>query len=100
MFPRIPEFLQTLLAIAVLSLGCASGPGVISSTPTNVAVEFPSDDTVGSAGVLAQKECEKHGKLADFKSVDTTASPKTRIALFNCVASSGSESSSNGGEPE
>ena len=90
MLPRFPQTLKVLLAIAALSLGCASGPAVISSTPENIAVEFPKDDTVKSASDLAQKECEKYGKTADFESVDTTASPETRVAKFNCVSSSGS----------
>ena len=90
MLPQFSETHKVLLAIAALSLGCASGPAVISSTSENIAVEFPKDDSVKSASDLAQKECEKYGKTADFESVDTTASPKTRVAKFNCVSSSGS----------
>ena len=89
MLPRLPEVLLVLLAIAALSLGCASGPAVISSTPNNVAVEFSSDGTVKSASDLAKKECESHGKMAEFDSVDATASPKTRVAMFNCVSGFG-----------
>ena len=88
--PRFLVTLQVLVVVGSLSLGCASGPAVISSTPENIAVEFPKDGTVKSASDLAQKECEKYGKTADFESVDATASPETRVAKFNCVASTGS----------
>ena len=93
MLPRSLDSRKILLVIAALSLGCASGPAIITNTPDNIAVEFPSDGTVKDASVLAQKACEGHGKVAEFGSVDATASPKTRIAKFKCVSASGSEGS-------
>lgn len=95
MFSRLFEASPILLAIAALSLGCASGPAVISSTPDRISVEFPSDGNVKGASDLAKKECRNYGKTADFDSVDASASPKTRVAIFNCVSTSGSDASAD-----
>ena len=78
------------LTIAVLLMGCASGPTVLSSTADNIAIEFPSKTTVSSTIKLANKGCTKHGKIAEFDSVDATASPKTRVAKYRCVPPDGS----------
>lgn len=96
--PRLIEIVLTLQTITVFSLGCASAPAVHSSTPDGVAVEFPRDDTVSSASVVADKECKRHGKLADFDSVDMTASPKARVAKFHCVSGSDSKDASDPAE--
>jgi hypothetical protein len=85
----------TVLGLVLLCLGCAGGPSLISSTPDAVAVEFPSKSTVSSASVMAQKACKSYGKVAAFDSVDATASPKTRVAKFDCVPVNGSGRSSN-----
>ena len=90
MLSRFIVISQILVAGATLALGCASGPAVISSTADSIVVEFPTNGTVKDASELAKKECETYGKVADFDSVDTSASPKTRVARFNCVSQPGS----------
>ena len=87
---------RVLLAAAVLSLGCASGPTIISSTADNVAIEFPADSSVSSASALAHEECARVGKVADFDAVDKVASPKTRVAKFRCVSPNGASSANPG----
>ena len=82
------EVVVVLLTIAPL-MGCASGPTVLTSTADNVAIEFPSDTTVSSTSELASAGCTKHGKVAEFDSVDATASPKTRVAKYRCVPPDG-----------
>jgi hypothetical protein len=83
------------LAGAILAstiLGCAGGlPAVVSSSPVAVDVELEREGSVSDATRLAQEECEKHGRVADFDEVDevrgldTPASPGSRIAKFACV---------------
>jgi hypothetical protein len=78
-----------ILAAAALglSLGCASGlPAVLTSTDSDVAIEFARDGNLSEASKLAQEACEKHGKNAKFEKVDMTATPDTRVAKFTCVA--------------
>jgi len=86
MLPRYSKILLLLLSFAAFSLGCASGPSVISSTPEKISIEFPNDGTVADASKLAEQGCQGYGKIADFDSVQPTASPKTRVAIFNCVS--------------
>jgi hypothetical protein len=89
MYRHFDEVLRSLpiaLAAAGLALGCASGlPAVISSTPDKVSVEFEKDGSVKDTAKMAGEECEKVGKSAEFASVDTAASPHSRIAHYNCV---------------
>jgi hypothetical protein len=74
------------IALLALAMGCASGlPAVISSSPEKVSVEFDKDGSVRDTAKKAQEECAKVGKSAEFDDVDMTASPKTRIANYNCV---------------
>ena len=86
MLPRYAQILLVMLSLAAFSIGCASGPAVISSTPDRISIEFPNDGTVKDTSALAKKECQGYGKMADFDSVNATASPKTRVATFNCVS--------------
>ncbi len=82
-FPRSLMLTSTLLAVGS---GCAGGlPAVVSSNPAGVSVEFELEGSVTEAGQIAAKECEKHGKLTEFVTVDTKATPKSRIANFRCV---------------
>jgi hypothetical protein len=75
-----------------LVLGCASPyPAVISSTPDKVAIEFEKDGSLEDASKLAQKECGRFGRTADFDVVDVTATPDTRVARFRCVAPESAE---------
>lgn len=87
MSPRFHTVFRPLsIAILALAIGCASGlPTVISSSPDKVSVEFDKDGGVRDTSKKAQEECAKFGKSAEFADVDMTASPKTRIANYNCV---------------
>ena len=71
--------------IALLGFGCSSLPAVVSSDPNRVSIEFALDESVASASELADEECEKYGKEASYENVDSVASPRSRIANFNCV---------------
>ena len=83
------------LAGAILGsaiLGCAARlPAVVSSSPVAVDVELERGGSVSDATRLAQEECEKHGRIADFDEVDevygltTQTAPGSRIAKFACV---------------
>jgi len=93
MSPRFHTTLRPLfIAPLALAIGCASGlPAVISSSPDKVAVEFDKDGSVKDTAKMAQAECAKVGKSAEFDSVDTSASPKTRIAEYKCVGGKADE---------
>jgi hypothetical protein len=70
-----------------LASGCASPyPAVLTGTSEKVAIEFEADGSLAEASKLAEQECAKFGKKANFESVDTTATPSTRIARFSCVS--------------
>ncbi len=78
--------LLTSSLLACFTLACAGRfPAVVSSNPQGVSIEFERGGTVSEAGELAAKECEKHGKLANFEQVDPTATEKSRIANFRCI---------------
>lgn len=67
-------------------LGCASPyPAVITSTPDKVAIEFEKDGSLEDASKLAEAECARFGRVADFDAVDVHATPGTRVARFRCV---------------
>jgi hypothetical protein len=87
MSPRLHTVFQPLsIVLLALAMGCASGlPAVISSTPDKVSVEFDKDGSVKDTAKMAREECAKVGKSAEFGNVDTAASPKTRIAHYDCV---------------
>ena len=83
---RILKPLMTAAGLVAFAIGCASGlPAVISSTPDKVAVEFDPDGGLKDAAALARQECGKLAKSAEFDEVDMTATPKSRIAKYNCV---------------
>ena len=85
-FHKVLRSLPIALVAGGLALGCASGlPAVISSDPDKVSVEFDKDGSVKDTSKLAKEACEKVGRMAEFVNVDTTASPKTRIANYKCV---------------
>ena len=68
-------------------LACAGrGPEVLTSTPKEVSVEFPIKGDLGEAAELAQTECQKNGLSARFIVVKTAATPRTRVAKFECVS--------------
>jgi hypothetical protein len=74
-------------AVMALTSGCASPyPAVLTSTSEKVAIEFEADGSLAEASKLAEQECARFGKKADFASVDMTATPSTRIARFTCVS--------------
>jgi hypothetical protein len=87
MSPRFHTVSRPLsIALLALAIGCASGlPAVISSTPDKVSVEFAKDGSVKDTTKMAEEECAKVGKAAEFVNVDTAASPDSRIAHYNCV---------------
>jgi hypothetical protein len=78
--------LAAFLAPIPLALACASpGPEVLTSTPDEIAIEFPKNGDLGEATELANAECAKNGRIARFGVVKTAATPKTRVAKYRCI---------------
>ncbi len=78
--------LAALLAPILLALACATaGPEVLTSTPDEIAIEFPKNGDLGEATELANAECAKNGRIARFGVVKTAATPKTRVAKYRCI---------------
>ncbi len=76
-----------VMAAAGLATACATArPEVLTTTPDEVAIEFPKAGDLGEATDLAQKECAKYERTARFTVVKTAATPTTRVAKFRCVS--------------
>lgn len=85
---RVWVTMQVGIGAVALLVGCASPfPAVLTSTGENVAIEFETEGSLAEATKLAEAECAKTGKMADFDEVDQTATPSTRVARFKCVSS-------------
>ena len=87
------KFLRHALSAAALTLttafamACAgTGPTVLTSTPEDVAIEFPKSGDLADASKLAAEECAKNGLIPRFIVVKTAATPTTRVAKFKCVS--------------
>jgi len=86
--------LAAFLAPILLAFACASpGPEVLTSTPDEIAIEFPKNGDLGEATELANAECAKNGRIARFGVVKTAATPTTRVAKYRCIDPTVAESS-------
>jgi hypothetical protein len=78
-----------LVAVCTASAGvisCASAlPAVISSTPSEISVEYERDGSLKKASELASAECQRYGLDAEFDSVATSATEKSNVAKYRCV---------------
>ena len=83
---RSPLSSLAMSAVLAIVVGCAGLPAVVTSNPDRVRIEFALDGSVTEAAELAKEECEKNDKVAEFEAVDTTATPKSRIANFKCIS--------------
>jgi hypothetical protein len=79
-------FVAALTGAALMGVGCAGGlPMVITSTSDHVSIEFAMDSNLETPAKLAEEECQKSGKQANFIAVDSTATTTSRVANFECV---------------
>jgi hypothetical protein len=80
------------LVVAVCTAGaisCASGlPAVVSSTPSEVSVEYERDGNLGKASELATAECQQYGLHAEFEAVTPAVSDQSNVAKYRCVKGS------------
>ena len=80
-----------LVAVCMASAGaisCASGlPAVISSTSSEISVEYERDDSLKKASELATEQCNRYGLQAEFDSVAPAVSDKSNVAKYRCVKS-------------
>ena len=79
-----------LVAIYTASAGaisCASGglPAVISSTPSEISVEYARDGSLKKASELATAECQRYGLHTEFDSVAPAVSETSNVAKYRCV---------------
>lgn len=81
-----------LVAVCTASAGaisCASGlPAVISSTPSEISVEYERDGSLKQASELATTQCQRYGLHAEFDSVAPAVSEKSNVAKYRCVKGS------------
>ncbi len=86
------EALCLLVAVCTACAGaisCASGlPAVVSSTPSEIAVEYERDGNLKKASKLATAECQRYGLHAEFDSVAPAVSEKSNVAKYRCVKGS------------
>ena len=78
-----------LVAVSTASAGaisCASGlPAVVSSTPSEVSVEYERDGNLAKASELAAAECQQYGLHAEFEAVTPAVSNDSNVAKYRCV---------------
>ena len=81
------QFLGLLVAICTAgAISCASGlPAVVSSTPSEVSVEYERDGNLGKASELATAECQRYGLHAEFEAVTPAVSNESNVAKYRCV---------------
>jgi hypothetical protein len=83
---------RLLVAVCTASVGaisCASGlPAVISSTPSEISVEYDRDGSLEKASELAAAECQRYGLDTEFDSVAPAVSEKSNVAKYRCVEGS------------
>jgi len=86
------QTLRLLVAVCTASAGavsCASGlPAVVSSTPSEIAVEYARDGSLKKASELAAAECQRYGLHAEFDSVAPAVSEKSNVAKYRCAKGS------------
>lgn len=86
------QLLCLLVAVCMASasaISCASGlPSVISSTPSEIAVEYERDGNLKEASELATAECQRYGLHAEFEAVTPAVSEKSNVAKYRCVRGS------------
>ena len=87
------KFLRHALSASALTfatafaMACAgASPTVLTSTPEDVAIEFPKSGDLADASKLAAEECAKNGLIPRFVVVKMAATPTTRVAKFKCVS--------------
>lgn len=71
---------------ALLVVGCAAAPEIISSSTDNVVVYAPPSVTAEAAQVLADKECAKSNKTARLVRKPDAESPWA-ASYFFCIGS-------------
>jgi hypothetical protein len=80
------------MLVAVCTAGavsCASGlPAVVSSTPSEIAVEYERGGNLKKASELAAAECRRYGLHAEFDTVAPAVSEKSNVAKYRCVKGS------------
>ena len=86
---------QTLCLLAAActvcagAISCASGlPAVVSSTSSEVAVEYERDGNLKEASELASSECKRYGLQAEFDSVAPAVSQQSNVAKYRCAGDS------------
>lgn len=71
------------------AISCASGlPAVVSSTPSEISVEYERDGNLKKASELATDECQRYGLHAEFEAVTPAVSEKSNVAKYRCVRGS------------
>ena len=71
------------------AISCASGlPAVVSSTPSEISVEYARDGNLKQASKLATTECQRYGLQAEFDSVAPAVSEKSNVAKYRCTKGS------------
>jgi hypothetical protein len=61
---------------------------VISSTASEISVEYERDGSLKKASELAASECQRYGLQAEFDSVTPAVSQKSNVAKYRCVRGS------------
>jgi hypothetical protein len=71
------------------AISCASGlPAVVSSTPSEISIEYERDGNLKKASELATSECQQYGMAAEFDSVTPAVSENSNVAKYRCAKGS------------
>lgn len=83
------HFLVAVCTASAGAISCASGlPAVISSTPSEISVEYERDGSLKGASDLATAECQRYGLHTEFDSVAPSVSETSNVARYRCVKGS------------